>query len=788
MTPRTAARALTAALALGIGLIGAARAVAQTGAVSGEGDSRPVVEETAMHLLGADPRQLRFEGETDSRVFPVFLTGAQASARARVHLSYTNAVSVMPETSRLKVSVNDVVVAETPIASPASNDTSILDLDIPAGLLEPGYNALKFEVQQRHRVDCSLSATYELWTQIDPAATGLAFSGRQTETITDLADLPAVAPDGHGATPLRIVVPKGTEPGALDRILRTVQVVAIRGRFTHPVVTVVDAPMEAPGVDVVVGTVDELKGAGLSDYLGDDQPTALRAGATPGHSVLIVAAVGIPELDAAIDALLKPAADRPAGTPAGLRALAIAGGKPVEGGVSLTLRDLGVASQEFSGRLFRAGFDLLMPPDFYAADYAKITLRIDAGYVGGLDPSSQILVRVNERDAASLPLPNPKGDVFRHRPITVSLADFRPGFNHVQIEAQVGAPADKVCDTAAAATGEPKKRFVLLDGSGLELPAIARIAHMPSLAVTAASGFPYLAASAETRLYLPHPDADTVGAAATFLVRAALSAGTALATKLVVGKTSLDATSAIIVGSLADVPATMAETVGLDVAATRDVWSHIEAKSVIYAQDSGDKRDRPSLKPSKAPTLASGDGGREDSALFRKWAENVSAGHWQFDAFAFASNLLEKAVGLSRTNLDPWSRVESKYVPDPRSRLVVAQHRAPGGGAATWTMVVAPSAELLASGVGELTSPSTWNQLDGRMASLDPKARVATVLPATQGYFIQTAPLSPGNMRLIAAGWLSSYLEYYVLGLVALSLGLGLTTTAVVRRYGVQVR
>ncbi|UDL93066.1 cellulose biosynthesis cyclic di-GMP-binding regulatory protein BcsB [Lichenihabitans sp. PAMC28606] len=736
---------------------------------------------SVLHRFQAGASRLRFEGENDSRSYAIFLTGAQANAKARLHLTYTNAVSVMPEASHMTVSVNDVTVADAPIVSSAANGAALLDVEVPESVLEPGYNAVKIIVQQRHRVDCSLAATYELWTQLDPAQSGLAFSDLPQETIMDLADLPALAPDATGVRPLRVVVPKGLDANGLDRILRAMEAVVIRGNFTHPSIDIVSEPQDKPGLDLLVGTVDDLRNGGFGQYVSDDQPIAFHAGAKSGESTLVISGLGVPEIETAIADIVKGATSQATpGTAAGLRALLLRT-KPIRGELTVSFRDLGVNTQEFSGRLFRAGFDLLMPPDFYAADYGKMTLRIDAGYVAGLDPSSQILVRVNDRDAASLSLRNPNGEVFRNQPITVSLADLRPGYNHVQIEAQVGAPSDKTCDVAGII--DAKKRFVLLETSTLEIPNVARIAHMPSLSATGASGFPYVAENADTQLYLPHPDADSIAAVATFLAHSARSAGVPLATRIVLSKPDIDDHSAIIVGAISDIPATIVDEVGIDLSQTLDVWSNIEAKSEAFARL---LRAKEKAGADGRPNLPERPESRAESDLFQKWSANVNTGQWHFDPVDWVGHVLGNGIGLTSQSLRPWKRTEVKYVPDQRSRLLIAQHAAPGGNGATWTLITAPSAELLSKGMRAVTGTSYWTQLEGRIASYDPQSPALAIVPAQQGYFIKTAPLSPGNLRLIAAGWLSSYLEYYVLALVTMSLCLGLATTAVVRRYGVK--
>lgn len=772
---------LLTALLAGMGLLAEAGPLrAEPKATTGDASN-----DLMLHRFGSGAHRLMFSGETDARAFPIFLTGTEARARAHIHITYTNAVSVMSEASRMRISVNDVVVSETPIASPAAEDPQTLDVDLPASLLEPGYNAVKFEVQQRHRVDCSIAATYELWTQIDPANSGLSFDGLTPEPIGDLAELPALAPAADGTVALRLVVPKGIDASGLERLMRVAESVALRGHFSHPVVEVVGAPVEKPGLDIVVGTTDDLKAANLTDVLPEeDQLVALRAGQTPGHSILVLSGQSSTDVDAAMASLVPaPGSESSFGTPAGLKAVALMGGRPVEGGSVLNLRDLGVSSQEFSGRLFRAGFDLLMPPDFYAADYGKMTLLIDAGYSSGLDKSSQILVRVNDRDAASLQLANRAGDVFRDRPITVPLSNLRPGFNHVEIEAELGNPADKSCDAAVLMSA--KKRFVLLDDSAVKLPSIARIAHMPSLSATAGSGFPYVGRVAEGEIDLPHPDADTVGAAATFLARAAVAAGVQLTPNLVLSRNPSPKGSAIVFGAFADVPPGLIEAAGLDLSAMRSAWTHVEARSVATARlRDGRATGNQASGASLTDLAASND--HDGSVLYRKWSEDVSAGQWRIEPMRLLAEILQKSTGLSRDNLPHWGQAEDRYAVVPDTRLVMAQHEAPGTRGATLTLLLAPTSEALAASMQDLTGPWSWNQLDGRISAMDSHSPRLAVVPAVTDYFIPTATLSPGNLRLIAAGWLSSSIEIYVLIFVLMAIALGAATTATVKRYGIK--
>ena len=64
-----------------------------------------------------------------------------------------------------------------------------------------------------------------------------------------------------------------------------------------------------------------------------------------------------------------------------------------------------------------------------------------------------------------MPLKNPRGDLFRDRPVSVSLNALRPGVNHVVVEAQTPDAGDQACEVKHLM--DVRKRFVLFDRSEL---------------------------------------------------------------------------------------------------------------------------------------------------------------------------------------------------------------------------------------------------------------------------------------------------------------------------------
>ena len=756
--------AILAVLHAGALALGVTRAAASEPAL---GNAEKHDATLGLHRLGPDAIGMRFEGETATRTWTLYVTADQAQTRARIHIAYSNAVSVMPEASNIEISVNDSIIAQSSIA--AGSEPASVDVELPRGLLEPGYNAVRIAVDQRHRVDCSLDATYELWTQLDVATSGLSFPGLIDPGLKSLDDLAAISPDATGATPIQLVMRKDAPSVEIDRAMRIVEALAIRGGYARPVVSVADKLGDVAMLAVAVGAPDEISALGLGGYLPAEGAISVGLAKGSDHALVVVANDDPARLDAAVQQILpQHRLGVHSATASTARAFLGVGGYRVTGGQQVSFKDLGVPTKEFTGRLFRSGFDIVMPPDFYPADYDKLTLLIDAGYRAGLEPSSQLLVRVNEREAAALPLRNPNGDLFLRRAVTVSLGALRPGFNHVSIEAQTYVAADRACP--AQSLMDTNKRFVLFDSSQLIVPAIARIARMPNLAITAASGFPYSGADA-THLFVPHLTPESIGAAATFLTRLAVGARRPMHTALTTQKLDLLSGSAILMGAVGDFAEGAFERFGLDHNGLRDGWAHLAANP-------------PSVEILEAPIKASAP--PESGEVYDHWSDTSAAAHFTLNPIPALKAWFDRYIALRASDFAFFRDPDEKFAPESKADLVMAQARAPSGGRDTWTLIAAPSEAALVRDMRSLSAPSAWNRIEGRAIAFDPKTADVTVSPAVGGYFIETASLTPGNLRLVAAGWLSSNVDIYVIVLVVAALLLGVLTNITVRLYGVR--
>lgn len=726
--------------------------------------------DTVLRPMPAHAQGLRLAGETDHREWPVYLTEHQVRAARAFDLALTSAVSVMPEGSRVTVRLNDHVVGMRPIE--AFGRQQRLSFEVPPDVLRPGLNAVRISVRQRHRVACDVGATYELWSDIDPARTGL----RLTDTgsgLSSLADLAALAPDTRGAVPLRAIVGDLRDTRALDRLLTGLSRIARDAGFSHSVVELRDAPTGGPGLELIAGTPEDLATLGAP---ATPEPGSLMLveNAAHGGATLIVSGRDGAELDRLIGRLgTDGLAIAPrTGTPAGLRARDSLARPALSAGDRLTLADLGHRSVEFNGRLHRTRFDLRLPADFYPAETGSVDLHLAGGYAPGLLPTSQVVVRVNGRVAAGLPLNDPDGEVFTDRTIRLSLAAFRPGRNRVEIAAQLDTARDSDCDTLAAIDAPP--RFLLLDATEIRIPSFPRLLALPALDASFAGGLARLGGGALT-LRVPHANADVLSAAATLAVRLNADADRALPVRLRFGRPSAedgDTGAALVVGAFADLPPTTLASVGLAPDRLRTAWrapagpdtgrdlargtdpvlrrvttlqtlndsDPITTASVPQAGAAG---TRAVADPVTDPE-GGADGTRDE--LLRRWEDSLRG---DGPVTRIMTRIEDGVAGLWPGG-DPAPTTLASG-----TSLVMAQAHAEGLRGGLRTVITAPTTAALAISMQDLVAPARWRAVGGGEARYDMLAGLVETTPAAATRFVVSDPTSLANWRLVAAGWFS---------------------------------
>ncbi len=700
--------------------------------------------------------RLTLAGETARRAWSIYLTPEEAAAGNRLSIGYQNAIFVAPEASRLRVSINGAMLVDEAIASP--DTVSDLASDIAPGLLKPGYNLIQFEASMRHRTDCSIASTYDLWTEIATARTFLQFSDPDAGQMRRLEDFRALGVDATGATRFTIVVPATEMASATEPLVQLAQGLSLMAAMPNQSVRVVSELPQAmgPGEAVVLlGPAGSLRRLvpQLPDQAGSAATLDFLPGIVEGGTVMLVTGAGWSDVNAAIRQITAPS-ERAVSV---IRTVLSYNGwiypeAPfVLGDSSISLATLGVATSEFSGRRFNTEFNIGIPSDFYAEAYGEARLVLDAAYSRDILPGSHLDVYVNGNIATTVPLGAGSGAILRQVPVNVTMRHFRPGLNQVAIEVVLLTASDAVCAPGASAGNDV--RFALFDTSTFDIPNFARIGTRPNLAALGGTGFPYNRLTEPLPVIMDRGSRETLAATATLVSRLAQAAGRVIPIDTTIPITSLSNRNALFVSTLPQVPVGVLAAVGI----------------AEQARVSGG--DTTGQSAASAGTVAA----------MNRWSSEVGT-NWLHPVERLREWLSE-TFDLSFDALRLLPSDDAPYMPAPGVSFILAQGASPGGDAA-WTLATAATDEDMMTGVDRLVRSDGWSELTGRLMNYTASTDSYANVPVSNVEFFQTQPLSYSNLRLVAANALSENILLYAAMLVLFSIILGVATTWLTKRLG----
>ncbi|MBE7184133.1 MAG: cellulose biosynthesis cyclic di-GMP-binding regulatory protein BcsB [Methylobacterium mesophilicum] len=710
---------------------------------------------TRRYLLPFDDFTL--SGEDSRRTWSVYLTPVQAASETRLRLAYQNAVVVAPEASRLGFTVNGQKVVDEPIAS--SSSVKDMAFALPSNSLKPGWNDIEISAVQRHRTDCTAQSTYELWTQIDPARTFLDFSSPEATQLSTIEDLRAVGVDAEGRTRFNLVVPGLAQPAAAMPALRLAEALALTADMPGQSIAISarTAPKPGPGsLNVLVGTPQELSG------LAERLPTGSDSGGvvgfvddkTFGASTLVVSGPNWGAIGGAVESLLAPL-DRSRDvqrTVIATRAWRTPEPPMLFSRTSVRFSDLGIRTQEFSGRRFRTEWSVGVPSDFYAQAYGEARILLDAAYSSDVQPGSHIDIFVNGSIASTLPITNSGGSILRHLPIKIPMTHFKPGVNTIAMEAVLMTEADALC--APGTTALPGSRFVLFDSSEWAMPDYARITQRPNLSAMGGTGAPYGRSPQPVPVLFDRADAASMSAAATLLGRMSVAAGRPIDIDLNASPAAASDRNALFIGPIASIAPEILSQVGVS-ETSRTGWS--QSGEQPQAPDSTD-------------------------ATFERWRDQLRGSDWRGQVSSF-QDWLERTFDISLDTLRIRPAASEVFTPGGDASLLVAQNPSPSG-TASWTVVTAPSAAMLTDGANALTRGTNWSELGGHITTYNPANERLSQIAVGEFKLSSPQPATLSNYRLIAANWLSANVLAYSAALAGLAVVLGLATSIMLSALG----
>ena len=134
---------------------------------------------------------------------------------------------------------------------------------MPAGLLHAGMNDIAVEAVQRHRTDCTIKSTYELWTEVVSERTYLDFEDGNAARWKRVEDVRAIGVNATGTTKFNFIVPASDQPAVTPVIIRLAQSLALMANMPNQVFNVSESALPRPGAgeaNIVAGTASELAG------------------------------------------------------------------------------------------------------------------------------------------------------------------------------------------------------------------------------------------------------------------------------------------------------------------------------------------------------------------------------------------------------------------------------------------------------------------------------------------------------------------------------------------------
>ncbi len=739
-----------------------------------------------LYHLPINDRGVRFAGEESTKSWPIEFTLSQLAGKVSLRLALKNAVSVMPEASHITIFINGQELERHAIQSP--DRSRLLSIDVPSQMLVPGVNALTMKVRQRHRVDCSVDATHELWVDIDPTETGFIFE-RGNSTIRTLDDLAVLARNKAGQVRIRMIVPDPADKTQVARSMELVHRVALRAGYQNPLVDVAAIGGKGPGLDIYAGTREQLRTT-MPDYansLPEGGPVQIISRDGLERVALIVlldsmAASSEPTLPESISAAFT--LKNRSGSAQGLALLNGEASKRLVTGAEVPLQAFGVESERFNGRLFRTSFDIELPADTFIADYDRAELKLAIAYAAGLSRGAKSIVRVNGVTVAGFGLPKPDGDVFRNKSLRIPISNFRPGTNVVEVEARLPKKQDEAC--APQKQIADTHRFVFSARSTLRFPHLAYLARVPDLHSTISGGFPYIRGgqSVPTVLSVARAGYAELSAAASLTTGMVTRSGVMLDQYLTYEMPPETVTNAIIVGAIGDVnPTVTRDLQGFDADVLRQAWEGPRAFSMPATIDvtsplGTDVLQERTLTPKAAPMPGAGEDELDPLERFILNEERDDDG-------PVGPSIPERVATafdniLSSRNPDAQ---KAKSIDAAQSDFVITQRLSPNGTGGVWTIVMAPQPQNLRFGVDAIASPDIQASLDGPTAALSETDRTVTSAIAG-GEYVQLRAFTLSNTHLVVAGWFArNHFVYTGLMLFAL-LGLGILTNRTLKRVG----
>jgi cellulose synthase operon protein B len=707
------------------------------------------VAPTVLKRLPAGRDELTFHGEAASRTWSIALTASEAAHAATFQFGLLNSVVVLPERSSLKLTINGRPIGVIPVGS--TDKTTPYTFKIPTGLLMPGRNKVQISVAMTHRVDCSINATYELWASLDPTQTGIKLEGAGTFAVRSLEELASEPLSEDGTTRIHLRMPDNPDAVSINNAARLIEVIVRQTGVFRPVVDVGHSTGQGPGFDILVDDGAAFSPDQSLKILGRQGRIIFGRDPVTDRLVLVVTA-NETNIDAAITELER--------SPPKTQFLSATGGT-LEPEAHRSFAELGLSTENFSGRHFLSSANIALPADFFPANDDKVRVLLEGFHSNTLDDAGEIIFRVNGALASSLSLASGRGETFNHRAIDLPMRFFHPGQNEISIEGITSSVFDQQCDALSSAR-EP--RLTIGGNSEIVFPRFARLTTEPQISTTLAGAQD--SHEHASHLYLADTDRATLGAALTALANMAL-AGNASFPVIHSGLPADSDFPGIVIASIGELPPALATPV----------------RRLI----SNSPTDEPRVDSAGSDTATSTE---SQSSVVPK------------DLASYFSEAVGEAQALLTSLGSPLSGVKEQVATLPltdATMLVAAvepmrEKRSYAGIGLPrfaskpdqWLVITGLTSDTYTSGVERLASSGRWMLLGGQASTFDLKTGDLRSLGPTEVSYVVPSDIKLSEIRPVLGGILSENMLVGIIAWFFVIIVLGISTHALISRMGVR--
>jgi hypothetical protein len=417
-----------------------------------------------------------------------------------VHLRYTVSTNLIPESSQLVVRMAGQPVAQARL-NPMAPEVK-LGIEIPARLLEPGYNSLSFQVAQHFsKNQCESPCSPDLWTNISLRDSWVEMDYEWKDVPLQLSALssfvfdPRLMPAGE----VHIVT---EDDSARSATIAGIVASGIARRFDYRPVSFTVSRTPRAGMDnVLVGKrafASRILGEGakLPASKGGLLRVAPLAGADgtpdPKRALLVVTGDTDEAVKLAAITFTNISFRFPGSQDLEAFGFTIPEVRQYSGRETIAtdqvyeLKTLNFPSQSFVGVNPGArSITFRLPPDFHIKPNQYAKLAINFSYGAGLKNDSSFSILVNGRGVRAVALDSPSGNFIDGYKLDIPTYVFKPGTNTIEFAANLHAPG-QVCDLI-----QPDGLFLTVYGnSTISFPPMPHFVEMPRLELFMHSGFP----------------------------------------------------------------------------------------------------------------------------------------------------------------------------------------------------------------------------------------------------------------------------------------------------------